>query len=358
MPFANTPPYNLEPFFELSPDLFCIAGYDGYFKRINQAVSTLLGYTKEELFARPINEFVHPDDQDITQKNRDNLKKAIPLLNFENRYVTKSGDIVWLSWTSIPYDVEKVVYASAKNITHKKKQEQDRNELVNKLTLMNNELKQLTYTTSHDLRSPVNNLLSVFNLLDVNKIHDPQILDFIEMFKTATDSLKQSLNSYVDNLSNRDNLNVRIEVIYLANCINQIQESLKALLSNSKTIINIDFSLAQEIRFNKAYTESIFLNLITNSIKYAQTDLSPVISICSKTVNNTTQIIYTDNGLGFDLDHVKDKLFGFRQTFHKHTDGKGIGLYLVYNHITSLGGTIDVESKPNEGSTFIITIPN
>ncbi|MDB5011769.1 MAG: sensor histidine kinase, partial [Mucilaginibacter sp.] len=53
--------FNLELFFELSPDLICIAGYDGYFKRINQTVIKILGYTKEELFARPINEFVFVD---------------------------------------------------------------------------------------------------------------------------------------------------------------------------------------------------------------------------------------------------------------------------------------------------------
>src|SRR4051812_36719238 len=115
----NKTEFNLELFFELSHDLFCIAGYDGYFKRINQSVSTVLGYTQEELFAKPINDFVHPDDQDITQKNRDNLKNSIPLLNFENRYITKSGEIVWLAWTSMPNEKEKVVYAIAKNITHK-----------------------------------------------------------------------------------------------------------------------------------------------------------------------------------------------------------------------------------------------
>src|SRR6187402_1088116 len=97
----NTTVFNLELFFELSPDLFCIAGYDGYFKRVNLAVAKLLGYSYEELFAKPINEFIHPDDRDITSQNRDNLKNSIPLLNFENRYITKTGDIVWLSWTSM-----------------------------------------------------------------------------------------------------------------------------------------------------------------------------------------------------------------------------------------------------------------
>jgi PAS domain S-box-containing protein len=354
----NKTDFNLELFFDLSADLFCIAGYDGYFKRINPAVSKVLGFTNEELFSRPINEFVHPEDQDITQKNRDNLKNSVPLLNFENRYVTKNGDVVWLSWTSMPDDNEKMVYAIAKNITHKKKQEQNRNEQLTKLTEVNNDLKQLTYTTSHDLRAPVNNLLSVFNLLDINKIQDQEFLTFVDTFKTATESLKTSLNTYIDNLAQRDNLNIKIEQVGLNKCMSIVQHSLKALIQNSKTTIDIDFSEAEYVKFNKAYLDSIFLNLITNSIKYGRPELPPVISVYSKVVNNATQLIFADNGLGFDMDKVRDKIFGFRQTFHGNADGKGIGLYLVYNHVTNLGGTISIESKPNEGAKFIITFPN
>ncbi|WP_255486915.1 helix-turn-helix domain-containing protein [Mucilaginibacter sp. SP1R1] len=120
------PIFDLEYFFELSPDLLCIAGYDGYFKKINPAVSKTLGYTNQELFSKPIDSFVHHEDREITAKKRENIKKDSPLLNFENRYVTKTGDIVWLSWTSIPVKTQQVVFAIAKNITYKKKLEEYR----------------------------------------------------------------------------------------------------------------------------------------------------------------------------------------------------------------------------------------
>jgi len=139
--------YNLERFFDLSPDLLCIAGFDGYFKKINPIVSTTLGYTNEELLARPINDFVYADDKDITSQKRENIIKDNALFNFENRYVTKAGEIVWLSWTSMPISSEQVVFAIAKNITHKKKLEEDRNVLLSNITRINNDLKQLTYTT-------------------------------------------------------------------------------------------------------------------------------------------------------------------------------------------------------------------
>ncbi|WP_407306482.1 ATP-binding protein, partial [Acinetobacter sp.] len=61
------------------------------------------------------------------------------------------------------------------------------------------------------------------------------------------------------------------------------------------------------------------------------------------------------NGLGFDMEKVKDRIFGLHQKFHHHVDSKGIGLYLIYNHITSLGGKITVESEINKGATFVMT---
>lgn len=116
--------FDLEYFFELSPDLLCVAGYDGYFKKINPAVSKTLGYTNEELFAVPINSFVHPADKERTAQKRDGLRKGETLMRFENRYLAKDGTAVWLSWTSIRIERDKLVFAIAKDITHRKQLEE------------------------------------------------------------------------------------------------------------------------------------------------------------------------------------------------------------------------------------------
>ncbi|PJJ08700.1 PAS domain S-box-containing protein [Flavobacterium sp. 1] len=347
--------YLFENFFELSADLLCIAGFDGFFKRINPAVSQLLGYTNEELFSKPINYFIHIDDREFTSKVRNELYKNKPLLNFENRYVTKSGEIVWLSWTSIPATDEKLVYAIAKNITHNKKLEEERNLLLSKFTKTNNDLKKISYTSSHDLRSPVNNLLTIFSLLDLTKIEDSETLQFLEMLQSATETLKETLNNYVDVLLLEDKSIAQIEKIDLSATLNTVILSINSLIQKSKAIINIDFSQLEKVNFNKSYLESIFLNLLTNSIKYAIPGTLPNISIYSRKTDGIDQLIFSDSGIGFDMTLVKDKIFGLHQKFNNHIDSKGIGLYLVNNHITSLGGKIDVKSKINEGTTFIIS---
>jgi signal transduction histidine kinase len=191
--------------------------------------------------------------------------------------------------------------------------------------------------------------------LDTTKIQDEETLEFIGMLKTSTENLKDTLNSYVDLLSEKNVLNINTEELDLNDCLNVILRSLKSLIQNSKTRIDVDFSEFSTIKFNKAYLESIFLNLITNSIKYVRPDFFPVISVCTKYENGVKQLIFADEGQGFEMDAVKDKIFGFNQKFHNHTDSKGIGLYLVYNHVISLGGRIAVESKINEGARFIIS---
>jgi len=347
--------YSLEPFFKLTPDLLCIAGYDGYFKEINPAVSETLGYSREELFSRPINSFVYPDDQKITEGYRENLRKKIPLLNFENRYVTKEGEIVWLSWTSIPSPDEELIYAIAKDITYKKKVENKRNSLIKNLTQINKNLKQLTYSTSHDLRTPVSNLVSVFSMLDTNKIEDEETAEFIKMLKSATDNLRDTLDNYVDELTSKESLSISVTTVNLEDTLDGVRESISSLIQDSKATFEIDFSEVENVHFNKTYLESVFLNLITNSIKYSKPDYPPEISIYTRLKDGNKQLIFADNGLGFDMDEVGNKVFELNQKFHGHTDSKGVGLYLVYNHITSLGGHIKVDSKINEGTTFTIT---
>jgi PAS domain S-box-containing protein len=117
--------FDLEYFFDLSPDLICIAGFDGYFRKINPAVSKTLKYSHAELMDRPISSFIHMEDRNATAVTRNDVKKGIPLINFENRYITKDGDIVWLEWTSIPIAEQQVIFAIAKNITAKKMAQAD-----------------------------------------------------------------------------------------------------------------------------------------------------------------------------------------------------------------------------------------
>jgi len=341
-------------FFELSPDLLCIAGFDGYFKKINPAVSKVLGYSEDELYARPINDFIFEHDKSISNEIRNAIRQSNTIYNFENRYKTKEGDIIWLSWTAQPVAEEQLVFAIAKNITYKKELEEERRELILQMNTLHQELKKFSLTTSHDLRGPLVNLMAIFELLDTSKIQDEETLELIQALRQTGESLKVTVNSFVDELSTKVRKSVPLADISLHESLNAIIISINNLIKSTNTTIDSDFSENEDIYFNKSHLDSIFLNLITNSIKYGRPGVPPVITITSTKIEGFTRLIYTDNGLGFEMDQVKDKLFGLNQTFHKDKDSKGIGLYLVHSHVYGQGGRISVESTVNQGTRFTI----
>lgn len=349
------PKFSFENFLDLTPDLVCLAGYDGYFKKINPAVSKVLEYSAEELYHSPIDKFIHPDDRKITQSMREGLKEKKPLINFENRYLTKSGKTVWLSWTSWPIPDRQLVFAIAKEVTHKKNLEKNRETLLTTLAEKNEELKRLTYITAHDLRTPVGSILSVFELLDINKIHDQETQELVQLIKRSTLGLKDNLNKYLQLIAEKDSSNNDEELLNFSEVFNQVMASIQPLVSSTATEIEADFSAAPELHFSRLYLGSIFLNLISNAIKYSRPEIQTTIKIKSFRSEGKIKMTIQDNGQGMDLEQVNGKLFGINQIFHHHSDSKGIGLYLVYNHIKSVGGNIEVASKIGEGSTFTIT---
>lgn len=116
--------FELLPFFELTPDLVCIANKEGFFKKVNRATIEKLGYTEEELFSKPVFTFMHPDDRERTGAERQKLIDGSPMINFQNRYIKKNGEVVWLDWTAIYFPDKELVFAIAKDVTQRRRMEQ------------------------------------------------------------------------------------------------------------------------------------------------------------------------------------------------------------------------------------------
>ena len=344
----------LEPFFEQSMDCLCIADYEGYFVKINPAFIKLLGYSEEELKSKLISEFIYPEDQERTAAFREALKRNVPLVNFENRYLTKSGALVWLHWTSIPQENERLIYAIAKDITHVKNLEKERISHLSQLSRINKKLKQQNYSTAHDLRSPLNNIMSLVNLIDLTKIDDADTKEILSLIQLSAEGLKDSMNTYIDSYKEGDVLDMEMEEVDFKKAFNKVQNSINSLIERASVKFHIDFSAMTTVNFKDIYMESIFLNLITNSIKYARPSIPPEITIRTIQENGEKKLIYADNGRGFDMEKVGGLIFKLNQKFHSNEDSKGVGLYLVHEQVTSLGGNIEVDSHVNQGTTFTI----
>lgn len=109
--------YDLERFFSYALDMLCIAGVDGYFKRVNPAFERTLGWTADELLAIPFVELIHPDDREDTIAEVGRLASGAPTLSFENRYRCKDGTYRDLHWASYPEPGTGLVYAVARDVT-------------------------------------------------------------------------------------------------------------------------------------------------------------------------------------------------------------------------------------------------
>lgn len=128
-------------FFEMTPDLVCIATKEGYFESVNPAAVKKLEYTLEELYSKPIFSFIHPEDIVFTGEKRASLIEGKALVNFQNRYISKSGKVVWLEWTSIYLPDKELVFAIAKDITERKQKEIEIEAKYNKFKSLANHFK-------------------------------------------------------------------------------------------------------------------------------------------------------------------------------------------------------------------------
>lgn len=136
-------PHMEDSFFTLSLDMLAIADFTGYFLKLNPAWEKTLGFSREELKARPMFEFVHPDDLERTHAQNLAVKTGGQALSFENRYRCRDGSYRWLLWNATPDFERQVIYAVARDITERKRSEEERERLLRELTSALAEVKVL-----------------------------------------------------------------------------------------------------------------------------------------------------------------------------------------------------------------------
>ncbi|MFZ4785955.1 MAG: PAS domain S-box protein, partial [Flavobacteriales bacterium] len=329
---------------------------------VNDAFEYITGYSKSDVVGRAIN-ILHgfETDEDSKVMVQTALENRQPIAVEQINY-RKTGERFWMSMHISPVfdDKGQVTHwiSIQRDITKDKEAEFEREQLIQELSDTNADLKQFTYITSHNLRAPITNLLTISELLDDDEARGTANKELVEGLKKSTIHLNDTLNDLIKILLIKESKNIELQRVVFFDIFEKVKSSLQVLLESSKAKIITDFDQAPYVLYSPSYMESILLNLITNSIKYGAADRTPVILISTKRINNHTQMLFSDNGIGMDMNQVKGRIFGLYQRFHNHPESKGIGLYLVHSQVTALGGTIQVNSTLNEGTTFQITFKN
>ena len=246
------------------------------------------------------------------------------------------------------------ILCMGQDISSKKLADYEKEQLIDELNNTVRDLRQFAYITSHNLRSPLSNLIGIMNLIEPTTITDPTTSFLVDKFKESTIQLNDTVHDLMNVLLIKNSVNTKTEDLNLGLIWDEVCVSVSNIIAESGALITADFSQGESVQFNKSYLESILLNLLTNSIKYRSEGGLLHIDLRSFQKDEYLVLEFKDNGLGIDLERHGHKIFGLYQRFHDHPDSKGLGLYLVHSQVKALGGKIELESSVGEGTRFFI----
>jgi PAS domain S-box-containing protein len=359
-------------FFMVSLDLLCIAGLDGYLKRVNPAFVNALGYTEAELLAQPFIEFVHPDDRALTIAEYDQLMRGMPTPNFENRYRCKDGSYKWFSWGGSPIINEGLIYSSARDITESKIAEQEREQLLQRERAARAEAERASRVKdeflavlSHELRTPLNPILGWTKLLKSGKCDAKRTQQALDVIERNTHLQTQLIEDLLD-ISRilQGKLILETAPVNLKNVITGAIDTVR-LAANAKSL---DFQLqlcpsAIQVMGDATRLQQVMWNLLSNAVKFTPHGEKITVSVSSieEAGVKWANITVCDTGKGINPEFLPYVFESFRQEDSSTTrkfGGLGLGLAIV-RQITELhGGTVSAYSQGEGlGASFTVKLP-
>ena len=355
----------LENFFRLSLDMLAVADFDGYFKRLNPVWERVLGWSREQLLARPYLDFVHPEDREATLAEASGLSRGLETLSFTNRYCCADGSYRWLLWNSSPDPDRRRIYAAARDVTENRLAEEEIEKLnrelkrrVGELASLNQELEAFSYSVSHDLRAPLRHIDGFTRLLGR---HAGAGLDEKGHHYLATieDSVRQ-MGSLIDELLAFSRLG-REEIRSASVDLQAIaQEAIRDVERDTDgRDVRWTVGALPPVTGDASLLRQVFVNLLSNALKYTRPRAVSSIEVGAVPADSDEVVCFVrDNGVGFDMKY-SDKLFGVFQRLHRaeEFEGTGIGLANVRRVIQRHGGRTWAEGKVDEGATFYFSLP-
>ncbi|HEY9046832.1 MAG TPA: response regulator [Ohtaekwangia sp.] len=222
---------------------------------------------------------------------------------------------------------------------------------------VNKELESFTYSVSHDLRAPVRALIGFSNILEKNHAEtlDPEALRLLGVIRKNANKMGSLIDDLLEfsKMGRKEITRTPVNIDSLVkNSIQEINDS-----TQHKATIKIDTLLP--VQADESLLTQVWINLITNAIKYSAKKENPVVEIGSYRDNQYIVYFVRDNGAGFSMEYA-DKLFGVFQRLHtaNEFEGTGVGLAIVQRIVAKHGGRVWAEAKINEGAAFYFSLPD
>jgi len=305
---------------------------------------------------------IHPDDVErvVNSIQFSITNKSSHIWEEEYRYAKADGTMAYVYDRGyIIHDKNNVplrMVGAMQDLTARKNYEIERTQLIDDLIQQNKNLEQFTYIISHNLRSPVANIMGCAEMLKDEELDADDKEIAVRGLSRSITKLDDVITDLHTILQSKNELNEKKEMVKLYEVFSDVKTSLNAIVTQAGATIKTTFGVT-EIKSIKSFIYSIFLNLISNSIKYRRENEPLVIEISSRQSGNKLILNFKDNGLGIDLAAKGGDLFGLYKRFHSHVEGKGLGLFMVKTQIETMKGKITVKSTPGEGTEFEIELP-
>ncbi len=355
---------------ESAPDAIIIVNKDGNIQLVNAQTERLFEYNRDEIIGEKIEILIPERFKGAHHHHRNGFfsepnTRAMGA-NLELYARRKDGTEFPVEISLSPIETEEglLVSAAIRDITEQKKATKELKEYAARmesyshmLEIKNTQLIDFSSIVSHNLRAPLVNISMLVDYIEESKDENER-REVFEKIKPVINHLNEVFSELVESVQVRQDTEIKLDRINLGDTLKKVLIGFESQIKSYEADIQIDFLEAPEIDYPQKYIDSIFTNLLSNSLKYRSLERKPVIKIKTQKVKEGILLTISDNGLGIDLELHKDKLFKIRKVFHKHPEAKGFGLFLTKTQVDAMDGKIWVESTPNVGSTFFIEFKN
>jgi len=366
----------LDRFFTMSLDMLCIAGTDGYFKRLNPAWETTLGFSREELLSRPWLQFVHPDDREQTLARASALARGEDVVSFQNRYARKDGTYRWLLWAATLDPEEQRSYAIARDVTDRRLAEQAQEENAARLVQLVRELEvarrkaedaarvkaDFLANMSHEIRTPMNAVMGMTDLALATDLTAEQ-RGYLATVKVSAHALLELVDDILD-LSKMEAGKLELDRVEL-DVRETVEDAIKVLAVRAgekrlELACRISPGVPPLVSGDPGRLRQVILNLVGNAIKFTERgEVVLDVEVESEDADELRlRFSVRDTGIGIPAEKREQIFAPFTQADMSTTrrfGGSGLGLAISTQLVEMMGGKLELTSEVGRGSTFSFT---